>query len=81
MKFKINNKIKYMQDFSFWEGIPAGIDFSIKKTLGHNKRFTLTAPGYGEINNYGNGSLYVYGLTKKQIERFRKEVKPIEDQL
>jgi hypothetical protein len=72
--FKKGNKIKFGQDHSFWQGVPPGVDFEV--TPFPDNRFVLRAPGYGIVGgDYGNGALYVYGLSKKQIKRFEKEVK------
>lgn len=75
MFFEEGNKIKYGQDFSFWQGIPAGVDFRVSKFDSKSKcpRFKLTAFGYGDLSRpggYGNGSLYVFGLTKEQQKIF-----------
>ncbi len=79
MIFKKGNKIKYGQDFSYHTGVPDGIDFQVASFC--NDKYTLTADGYGDLtkkNNYGNGVLYVYGLTKAQKTRFNKFVnKPV----
>ena len=77
MKFKAGNTIKFGQDHQFWEGIPSGVDFSVSRFDGAAK-YVLRAHGYGLIGTpggYGNGALYVYGLTKKQIVRFEKNCK------
>lgn len=49
------NKILFGQDFSWYLGIPTG-RWDVFETLGH---WTLVAPGYGEMLNYGNGALLV----------------------
>ena len=71
MKLK-KNKIKYGQDFCCGNiGIPAGIDFKVKKFGGN--MFKLRGKGYGLLpNNYGNGALYAYGLTPRQRKRFEE---------
>lgn len=77
MKFRKNNKICFGQDFNYYQGIPSGIDFKVER-LDKNK-FRLIAKGYGLLtshhNDYGNGALFPYSLTDKQIETFNKEVK------
>jgi len=76
MKFKAGNIIRFGQDHQFYKGIPAGIDFSVSRFNGGAK-YVLRAPGYGLLGTpgeYGNGALYVYGLTKKQIARFEKHL-------
>jgi len=78
MKFRKDNKILFDQDFALWRGIPSGVDFKIDVLdpgeLNPLKlRFILTGKGYGEKDNYGNGSLYPYKLTSKQKQRFLKE--------
>ena len=76
LRFRKGNRIKYMQDFTCHEGVPAGIDFRVERYRGSNKKtwdFTLTAPGYGDLTvpgRYGNGSLTVWGLSKRQRARF-----------
>lgn len=50
------NSIPYMQDMSFFDGIPKG-KYNIEK---NNESLRLIAPGYGERpDNYGNGAIYV----------------------
>lgn len=56
LTFKKGNKVKYGQDFRFWKGIPGGIVFEVSGSMDH---LVLTAPGYGEKGNYGNGALHV----------------------
>lgn len=76
MKFRSNNKIVFGQDHQFWEGIPSDVDFKVESFV--DGRYVLTGYGYGERrvpydeHSYGNGSLYPYGLTKKQRELFKK---------
>jgi len=59
IKFKKNNKVKYMQDHFFKSGIPNGIDFNVK--ILSQTRIRLSANGYGELSpgKYGNGALFV----------------------
>jgi len=74
VKFEENN-IKYFQAHCFWEGIPTDIEFTVERLQGLAKnRFRLRAPGYGVMGDYGNGSLYVFGLglTSEQIKEFDK---------
>ena len=70
MKFKEGNKIRYGQDFFQHRGVPHDVDFHVK-SFG-NGRFELTAKGYGDLKDYGNGSLIVWGLNKAQKERMEK---------
>ena len=48
MKFRLGNRIGYGQDFSQYRGIPAGVDFVVRKIERDTGRYTLTAYGYGE---------------------------------
>jgi len=76
MKFKRGNTIRFGQDHQFYEELPADIDFSVSRFEGGAK-YVLRAHGYGLLGTpegYGNGALYVYGLTKKQIIRFEKHL-------
>lgn len=85
MIFKENNKIKFGQDFSFYQGIPANVDFKVSyyTTFGGEKdkdKFELIAYGYGQLkpwshDSYGNGNLIVYGLTPEEKEMFENEIK------
>jgi len=77
MKFKEGNTIRFGQDHQFWEGVPSGVDFSVSRFEGAGAEYVLRAHGYGLLGTpggYGNGALYVYGLTKKQIVRFEKHL-------
>lgn len=57
VKFEPGNGIRYLQDFFFYRGIPAG-EYQVFK-LGEGA-FKLVAPGYGELGgDYGNGALIV----------------------
>lgn len=56
------NEIPYFQDFSFLKGIPENVKFEISfcNILGTDKtRVKLTGRNYGELSNYGNGSILV----------------------
>lgn len=64
----------YGQDFSFNKWIDVhGTVFKIDQYIGDEGKFKLTAPGYGEKGNYGNGSIYVYekDLIAKEKEKCR----------
>jgi len=77
MKFKAGNTIRFGQDHQFLEGIPACVDFKVYRFEGAGAKYVLRAHGYGLLGTpggYGNGALYVYGLTKKQIARFEKHL-------
>ena len=70
MRFRKDNRIKYGQDHGQYVGIPPGIDFRVERI---GNRFKLIAPGYGDLSTpgaYGNGALYVWGLTQRQTARF-----------
>ena len=72
MRFRDGNKIRYGQDSMQYRGIPSGVDFVVAPFS--KDMFTLTAFGYGllERGGYGNGQLFVWGLTKKQRQRFEE---------
>ena len=54
--FKPGNTVRYGQDFGFYRGVPPGVRFQVEvRGLG----WRLTAPGYGQRGNYGNGALHV----------------------
>lgn len=80
MKFRKDNQYSYGQDFSVFRGIPSGVDFKVERIGALDKNiFRLTAHGYGQVdpwdrNSYGNGALYVRGLTKRQRKRFEHDV-------
>jgi len=74
MKLKIGkNTIFYGQDFGWGKGVPAG-SYKVKKNT--EDKIQLTAPGYGEKGNYGNGSLFVLisELPKKVQEKIREKL-------
>lgn len=74
MKFRKGNRYRYGQDFSQHRGIPAGIEFSVTR-FSRKDMFVLMAPGYGDlstVDSFGNGKLYVWGLTARQRKRFRE---------
>jgi len=78
MKLRKGNKIPYMQDHSFYNGIPSGIDFSVTRA---SNGYDLRAIGYGVIddaNHYGNGAIYVWksDLTEAQKKAFKKACVP-----
>lgn len=68
------NYISYGLDHGFHRGIPTGVEFEVIDE-GDN-RYELIAPGYGEVGNYGSGSLHVYGLTRRQQKKFRDAAQP-----
>jgi hypothetical protein len=77
MKFPEDNKIRFGQDFSFWEGIPSDVEFKVEQKI--DKKYVLCAYGYGlqikgDSKAYGCGRLYVWGLTPEQKELFEKEL-------
>ena len=79
MLFKKNNKIKFGQDFAIWQGVPSGVDFKVTRAKYDPKRVILSGLGYGDFRNYGNGPLHVFGLSKKQIKKFEKELGNVVD--
>lgn len=72
MKLRKGNKIKYGQDSQQRIGVPHGVDYKVEHF--GKKNFKLTGYGYGKIGNYGNGALYVWGLTNIQRKRFENAV-------
>ena len=76
MKFRKDNRIRYGQDHSQFRGIPSGVDFEVVAFPHFGVlMWTLWACGYGCTERhhdgcYGNGSLIVWGLTKRQEKRF-----------
>jgi len=58
--FKPENNIPYGQDFR-WDliNIPSGIRFNVMDFKFNNDLYKLTASGYGDSRNYGNGSIFV----------------------
>ncbi len=86
MKFRSDNKIKYSQGFRPFVGLPGGVEFEVRryKPTGYK----LTGFGYGQIrcparvhpdtpydaDAYGNGSLFILGLTAKQRRRFEEAI-------
>jgi hypothetical protein len=70
MTFRKDNQYTYMQDMSFWRGIPAGVDFDVKSV--DKNKYMLTAYGYGQHGSgasYGNGAIHVFARTKYQRSR------------
>ena len=63
-----SNTIRYGQDSMQYRGIPSGVDFHVEP-FGESM-FRLTAFGYGMSGGYGNGCLYVWGLTTEQRRLF-----------
>ena len=66
------NNILYGQDLRADRGIPKG-KYDVRKV---DNRVVLTAPGFGEENNYGNGALSVTisQLPKKVQIRINNEL-------
>ena len=68
-KVKIVGVIRFGQDMNFWEGeFPDNMVFTVKQILDDNLH-ELTAPGYGEKDNYGNGAIFVYSDWVKNLEK------------
>ena len=69
IRFHKGNKLRYMQDFAVWEGIPHHVEFDVEILPDRdgdepNSRVKLRAPGYGyPYPNYGNGALYISRAT------------------
>ena len=56
MKFPKENKIMFFQDFTFYTGVPSGVNF--KCEIINRDTLQLTAPEYGG-KPYGNGFLLI----------------------
>ena len=69
MKFRKNNRIACFQDHGWFTGIPSTIDFVVWKSKIRRNEFELTAPGYGDMSNYGNGAITIFNLTKHMIQK------------
>ena len=74
-KVLIKGMVIYLQDFNAWEGhFGKGKIFTVK-TIIHDssiqRRYILTAPKYGEENNYGNGAICV---NEKDILPVKEEI-------
>ncbi len=74
MRFRKDNRIRYGQDDRQHVGIPSGgVDFSVE---GLSEVWVLSACGYGCLapthshSCYGDGALFVWGLTTQQRKRF-----------
>lgn len=74
MKFLPDNNIRFGLDSEEYVGIPTSVDFVVEKLNGEFYR--LIAHGYGEMSKgpdaYGDGPLYVRGLTEDQKRLFNK---------
>lgn len=73
MRFRKNNRYKYGQDRRQHVGIPSGVDFTVVRLF--DRIYILTVPGHGGLieGAYGNGPLFVWGLTSRQRKRFERE--------
>jgi len=72
--FKKGNKQSYFQDGSFFKGVPHNIKFKI--TFLDKEKIKLTAPGYGQCKNYGNGNIFMITdhLTKAQKDILKESI-------
>jgi len=69
------NDIYFMQDSSFWKGIPEGVKFVttwLGTNSGKDRKIKLVGKGYGELGgDYGNGAIFVFlddtGKYKKRL--------------
>ena len=80
MRFAIGNTYRYGQDGAQFTGIPAGVDFTVIPFV--RGMFRLRARGYGGTpgtDEYGNGDLFVWGLTESQRKLFTAEVGKAKD--
>lgn len=62
VSFPDNNEMVFFQDFNWWKGIPANVEFKIESAIKSNDEFWLVADGYGNLskpNCYGNGKILV----------------------
>ena len=74
MRFIVKkNTILYGQDMTAHRGIPEGT-YDVERL--DKDKVKLTASGYGEKDNYGNGALYVSikNLSKAVQERIKNEL-------
>ena len=70
----IKGEIEYGQDFSFSRGEFPHIIFYVRqviKFMGGKIMYNLVAPGYGDVGNYGNGSIYINKKFKKQLKKIK----------
>ena len=80
MRFRKGNQYRYTQARSQHRGIPHGVDFNVRLLGKGSNVYVLTAHGYGCVERdphrcmekrcYGNGALFVWGLTARQRARF-----------
>lgn len=69
------NKIKFFQDFAFWQGVPNAPKFRLREVT--DKAYVLVADGYGSQQpgeKYGNGSIFVWNdqLTANEKRLLRR---------
>lgn len=57
VSFTPNNNIKYFQDFQFKTNIPHNIEFIATKLS--DTEWKLIENGYGSIEEYGNGAIFL----------------------
>jgi len=71
MEFPEGNSIAFFQDMNYYAGVPSGVEFDAE--IKQDGTTYLTAPGYGEKGNYGNGSLIIrisnYEKMEEQIKK------------
>lgn len=56
-RFETDNNVLYFQDFSYYRGLPSGVEFECTETSPGT--WQLVAPGYGG-KPYGNGKILVH---------------------
>ncbi len=67
MKVKVKGIVHYGQDMNFFEGdFPPNVIFTIKGIF--NDVIKLTASGYGNKDDYGNGAIYLYKKYEDKLE-------------
>ena len=61
IRFRSDNRIRYMQDHFMCAGVPSGVPFAVIATdrlIGGG--YHLSADGYGSDYDYGNGNITIW---------------------
>ena len=61
VRYLPGNIAHYMQDMSFYVGVPHGVKFEVEQIRGM-RGFRLRALGFGHRHDYGNGAIFVKTL-------------------
>jgi hypothetical protein len=75
VKFPVGNDIFYGQDLVYQKGVPSGVEFDVDE---HETYYVLTADGFGNFHNYGNGALYIYKSKLPNISQFATDLETCE---